>query len=333
MFKTNPPVELSESVVMLGTNEYPLYLVKGGDQGAIFEGGVAAMGPLIQQQLASLKIHRGYIRQLIVTHAHPDHVMAVPMLQKVFPGITVCASRLAARTLEAEKAVSFFAKVDAILTESLIKAGSIGAEHRPEPLEEMRIPIDTCLAEGDLLVVGDVDFNVLFTPGHSDCSLSFHAPQQGILIVSDATGYFLPKRFWWPNYFVDYGEYLDSMRRLAEMDAGVLCLSHNAAVTGAEEVKAYFEGAISATEAYHQRIVDEAKGGKSVEEIAGQLGAEVYERTQLMSLNFFQKNCALLVKQSIQYAGIDEESEDAKVDEASAESAENAEGEESENES
>jgi len=171
----------------------------------------------------------------------------------------------------------------------------------------MRIPIDTYLAEGDLLVVDDLDFNVLFTPGHSDCSLSFHAPQQGILIISDATGYFLPRRFWWPNYFVDYGEYMDSMRRLAELDAEVLCLSHNAAVTGAEDVKAYFEGAIAATEAYHQRIVEEIEGGKSAEEIAGQLGAEVYERTQLMPLNFFQKNCALLVKQSMEYAGLDEE--------------------------
>jgi len=309
MFVNNPPVELSESVVMFGTNEYPLYLVKGGDQGAIFEGGIAAMGPLFQQQLARLGIPRGYIRQLVVTHAHPDHVMAVPMLQKVFPGITVCGSRLAARTLEVEKAVSFFVKVDDILTESLIKSGSIGAEHRPDPLEEMRIPIDTYLAEGDLFIVDDVDFNVLFTPGHSDCSLSFHAPQQGILIISDATGYFLPKRFWWPNYFVDYGEYLDSIRRLAELDAEVLCLSHNTAVTGAEDIKAYFEGAISATEAYHQRIVDEARGGKSVREIAGQLGAEVFEKTQLMPLEFFQKNCALLVKQSMEYAGIGEENE------------------------
>jgi len=85
MFVNNPPVELSDSVVMLGTSEYPLYLVKGKGQGAIFEGGVAAMGPMIQQQLARLKIDRGYITQLIVTHAHPDLVMGVPMLQRVFP--------------------------------------------------------------------------------------------------------------------------------------------------------------------------------------------------------------------------------------------------------
>jgi hypothetical protein len=34
------------------------------------------------------------------------------------------------------------------------------------------------------------------------------------------------------------------------------------------------------------------------------LGAEVYARTQLMSLEFFQKNCGLLVKLSLRHEGI-----------------------------
>jgi len=305
MIKKDPPVELTDSLVMLGTNEYPLYLVKGGDQGAIFEGGVGAMGALLQQQLAQLAVPPDFVRQIIVTHAHPDHVMAVPAMQRMFPGVTVCASQLAARTMHAEKAVSFFAKVDDVITDSLLKAGSIRAEHKPDPLEEMRISVDCFHAEGDLLVIGDVDFNVLFTPGHSDCSLSFHKPADGTLIISDATGYYLPNDFWWPNYFSHYGEYLDSMRRLATFDAEVLCLSHNAAIVGAEDIKAYFQGAIAATEAYHQRIIDEVNAGKSVREIAGRLGEEIHAKTQLMPLEFFQKNCSLLVKLSMEYEEIE----------------------------
>jgi glyoxylase-like metal-dependent hydrolase (beta-lactamase superfamily II) len=305
MIKKDPPVELTDSLVMLGTNEYPLYLVKGGDQGAIFEGGVGSMGPLLQQQLAKLAVPPDFVRQVVVTHAHPDHVMAVPAMQRMFPGVTVCASQLAARTMRAEKAVSFFAQVDDVITESLLKAGSIGAEHKPDPLEEMQISVDCFHAEGDVLVVGDVEFNVLFTPGHSDCSLSFHDPVRGVLIISDATGYYMPPNFWWPNYFSHYGEYLDSIKRLATFEADVLCLSHNAAVLGEEDVKAYFQGAIAATEAYHQRIIDEIQAGKSVREIAGRLGEEVYAKTQLMPVEFFQKNCSLLVKKSMEYEEIE----------------------------
>ena len=33
--------------------------------------------------------------------------------------------------------------------------------------------------------------------------------------------------------------------------------------------------------------------------IAADLGAEVYDKTQLLNLAFFEKNCELLVKQSV----------------------------------
>ena len=123
--------------------------------------------------------------------------------------------------------------------------------------------------------------------------------------VSDATGFYMPEHdCWWPNYFGGYGAYMASMRRLAGLGAEVLCLSHNAALKGAEAVKDYFDRAIAATEACHRRIVDEIKAGKPVRQLAEELGAEVYQKTQLLPLEFFQKNCGLLVKLSLKHEGI-----------------------------
>jgi hypothetical protein len=127
-----------------------------------------------------------------------------------------------------------------------------------------------------------------------------------VLIISDATGYYLPDPdCWWPNYFSGYGAYLDSMRRLAGIDAVTLCLSHNAVIQGADAIQDYFRRAIADTEGYHQRIVDAVKGGRSAGELAEELGAEVFEKTSLMPLDFFQKNCGLLVKQSLKPEGLD----------------------------
>lgn len=306
MLIQNPPARMTDNLTMLGTNEYPLYFYQGGSEGAIFEGGTGAMGPVLREQIAQFGIAAGFVKQAVVTHGHPDHVMAIPMFREIFPGITVLASATAAKVMGVEKAVSFFCQMDEALTGALLKSGRIQEKHRPQPLDEMRIAVDRTIAEGDTITVGEAAFEVLETPGHSDCSLSFYEPKEKILLVSDATGYYLPEaNYWWPDYFTDYGAYMSAMRRLAGLDTEVLCLSHNAAIQGADEVRAYFNDAIAATEQYHRRILEEHEAGKTVRQIAEVLGAEVYEKTQLLPLDFFQKNCGLLVKQSLRHAGVE----------------------------
>ena len=308
MLIEHPPAEIAQGLWMLGTFEQPVFCFRDAGECAVFEASISAVVPVIARQLAALGIARESVRQLVITHAHPDHVMGAPVFRNLFPNVTVLASAAAAKTLAIEKAVSFFCKLDQMFAASLRTAGSLTAADLAQPPGEMRIVVDRMLQEGDSVKVGGASFAVLATPGHSDCSLSFHARDRGILIISDVTGYYLPgQNWWWPNYFTSYTASLDSMRRLAGLQAGVLCLSHNVVITGAVEIAAYFQGAIAATEAYHQRIVDEARRGVSARALAEQLGSEVFAKTQLLPLDFFQKNCSLLVKQSLQHAGISEQ--------------------------
>jgi glyoxylase-like metal-dependent hydrolase (beta-lactamase superfamily II) len=146
------------------------------------------------------------------------------------------------------------------------------------------------------------------TPGHSDCSLSFFEPTQKIAIVADVTGFYMTAtKTWWPLYFTDYAAYVNSNRRLAALGAEVVCLAHNAVITGADEVKRYFEGAIVSTGAYHKRIVDAVRAGKDARALAGELGAEIHALTGSLPLDFFQKNCSLLIKNSLKHEGINVE--------------------------
>lgn len=306
MLIKNPPVQTTDHLWMLGTNAFPLYLYRDARQCTIFEGAISAMGPVLDEQLQTLGVTRDIVKQVVVTHAHPDHVMAIPVFREMFPGVSVIASESAAKTLQIEKAVSFFCKMDGALTDWLINSGMMAEAGRQAPQTASQIEVDRTVCEGDSIEVGQgVSFRVLETPGHSHCSLSFHEPGENILIISDATGYYLPDQdYMWPGYLAGYGDYLHSIERLAEVGAEILCLSHNAVIRGAEDVAAYFRRAVAETEQYHQHIVEKAKSGASVREIAAELGTGVYEKTPQLSVDFFQKNCALLVKHSLRHEGI-----------------------------
>ncbi len=118
MLIQKPPVEVAGHLWMLGTTAYPLYLVRGRSEGAIIEGGISALGPLLRRQLAELGIGPEFVRQAVVTHAHPDHVMAVPLLAgDVSRRRGDRPPAAAAATLAIEKAVGFFRQMDAALTD------------------------------------------------------------------------------------------------------------------------------------------------------------------------------------------------------------------------
>ena len=306
MLVKEPPVEITETLTMLGTSEYPFYLFKDAGEGLIVEGGVGISESVLREQIGQLGIGADFVKQAVVTHAHPDHVMAIPALRNIFPGVEVLASEVAAKTLSVDKVVSFFCKMDKALTDSLCRGGLASEEQCAEALSEMQIAIDRTLADGDTITVGGLSIEVLQTPGHSDCSICLWEPKGRVLVISDASGFYLPEKgFWWPCYFGGYAGHLDTIERLSNMDAEVLCLGHNCAITGADEVKQYLADALAATQAYHRRIVDEANSGKSVRDIAEQLGAEVHQQSPLLPVDFFQKNCGLLVKQSLAHEGIE----------------------------
>jgi glyoxylase-like metal-dependent hydrolase (beta-lactamase superfamily II) len=305
MLLKNPPVKIADRLWMLGTTAYPIYLIEGEGESALVEGGLGAVANSVLRQLDELKIDKASIRLAVITHAHPDHVMALPALRQAFPGIALAASEPAAKVLAVEKTLAFFHQVDQAFTQSLVDLGWVPAEERPAATAPAPFTIDGILHEGDTLRAGGCTFTVLATPGHSDCSISLYEPTRRVLMISDASGYYMPDQgTWWPNYFTDYAAYLGSIKRLATLDAEVLCLSHNGAITGAADVAEYFRGAIAATEAYHQRIVDAVRAGRPPKELAVELGDEIYRQVRLLKPDFFQKNCMLMVKQSMRAEGI-----------------------------
>jgi glyoxylase-like metal-dependent hydrolase (beta-lactamase superfamily II) len=263
------------------------------------------VGPVLFRQLGELGLGAEYVRQVVITHAHPDHVMAVPLLRDRFPQIKVLASQPAAAALATEETLTLFRQLDEALTSFLVRSGTISDADLIRSAGAGPITVDRIVGEGDVVDVEDIAWTVLATQGHSDCSICLHDPRRHLLVISDATGYYMPQRgAWWPCYFSDYGAYVASIERLQALEAEILCLSHNGAIQGREDVRAYFDGALAATRDYHQRILEAIRSGKAVRQLAEELGSAIHAHTGFLPLEFFQKNCGLLVKQSLRHEGL-----------------------------
>ena len=110
----------------------------------------------------ALDKHQLKVKAIIVTHGHIDHVAG--------------AAKLRALT----GAPVYMNESDDVLLRSLdVQAGWLGMEtpERPE--------IDTPANDGVSLKLGNADFNIITTPGHTQGSLSVWIPQEQKLVAGD----------------------------------------------------------------------------------------------------------------------------------------------------
>jgi hydroxyacylglutathione hydrolase len=119
-------------------------------------------GDNISGILAILEKHQLRVRSIIITHAHIDHIGGAAKL-KAATGAPVLMN-LADRELYAQLEV---------------QASWLGME-TPEQTE-----IDADARDGDSLKLGDAEFRILHTPGHTQGSISLWIPAENKLIAGD----------------------------------------------------------------------------------------------------------------------------------------------------
>ena len=101
---------------------------------------------------------------LVNTHWHADHVGANGLLQTIGAGIAASAPDLQA-----------VARRD---------PGYCQAEYLDQPVSPYTI--DEPLHDGQILRLGDADWEVLRTPGHTPGHLSLWQPEERLLVAGDA---------------------------------------------------------------------------------------------------------------------------------------------------
>src|SRR5215469_15861676 len=119
-------------------------------------------GDEIDRILDILREHGLTVKAIVITHAHIDHIGGAEKLK------------------QATGAPVYMNRNDAELQKMMdVQASWLGQEEPPA------VEIDSDARDGDKLTVGDVDFHVLHTPGHTQGSVSLWIPSENKLVAGD----------------------------------------------------------------------------------------------------------------------------------------------------
>ena len=109
-----------------------------------------------------IKTLDGKLKYIVLTHCHIDHVGAVQELKKALGGKTII------HRIESEN----------IKDPGMILSYSIG-------LEVPKVEIDSRVDEGDTIHIGDIEFKIILTPGHTNGSMCLYCERYKLLLSGD----------------------------------------------------------------------------------------------------------------------------------------------------
>ncbi len=175
----------------------------------------------------------GDIRWVIATHGHWDHMDAMALFQKEFPSV-----KFAIHAGDAQ----FVIDDDRVFScaEPLYK----GVESAP-------VKVDRVLLDGDTVHVGNVDFRIVHTPGHTPGSIVVVAEIAGKKVGfsgDSVSGYYsLMNR----SSTLDWQK---SLKKILDLDLDLLCTGHGVEpVDSKEEIRSMVEEQVKAVDAKRKK--------------------------------------------------------------------------------
>jgi glyoxylase-like metal-dependent hydrolase (beta-lactamase superfamily II) len=188
----------------LGVN---VYLIDGGSEFLLIDIGYLDTVDEIVELIRQMDFNLSTCKMIIATHADADHIQGVARAKELL------RTRVAAHPLSVQPIETG----DEVMTYASIKAQGIEI---PMP----RCKIDLLLNEGDTIDVGQVQFEVWHTPGHTAGQLSFklgHVLFCGDNIYKDSCVGVIDA-----HHGSNIPEFLGSLKRILADDAEYLLPSH-----------------------------------------------------------------------------------------------------------
>ena len=237
--KMDYPQKLTDRVTLLGNIYFSVYLVQGEHYSALIEPGISSTAKRITNQLENLNVDPASVHDLILMHAHADHVTGAPILKEEMPQLRVKSSSETDNLLQKKKIQDFFLKDDTDIERNLeALRAPIFPCTKPFSLKGL---VDETITPEQVLMIDDYPLEILDAPGHCMGGIALWQPEDRILFCSDYLGFRMPSGTFVTNFYVDYDDYMNTFDRLCRLEPQWICPGHCGAFSG-EDVIRYMEG-------------------------------------------------------------------------------------------
>jgi len=171
------------------------------------------------------------VTDLIITHYHPDHFGYAGGFQEKY------GARVSMSKTDAENGISSWENTLLSKLGDYYTLSGIPEEVGRQMIENTRefIPrvkpyptVQHYLEEGEKVVLGNFEYEVIFTPGHSEGLVTFYNKEKNVLLGTD---HILPKitpniSHWFHGDPNPLGSYYDSLQKIEALEVDVVIPSH-----------------------------------------------------------------------------------------------------------
>jgi 2-aminobenzoylacetyl-CoA thioesterase len=264
--------KIDDDLYVIGSAAIPVYLLDGPVP-VLFDAGLTAGAFVYEDGIKKILGERDP-EFLFLTHSHFDHVGSVSHFKEVWPDLKIVGSVKCSEILLKPKAVQLIRDLNFEGSKNIKKMGLSPINEKGFESFELDIlvqPDQTIEPAPGLSVVA------LNTPGHTWDFISYWIPERKILIASEAVATYENKGYLQPEFLVDFDAYIDSLNRLKNLGATILCPGHYAAFTD-EDVIVHIHSSIKAANDYlsmTEKFLTQEKG--NMEQVVLRVKAEEWD--------------------------------------------------------
>ncbi len=242
------------------------FLLDDGKTAVLYDTGFGFTGFEVAKNIRKVLGDRA-LDYIFLTHSHYDHALGSAYILRHYPDAKVVAGTYAVDIFKRDGAKRTMKELD---SKYAAKCGVTDYEFLGDELR-----VDIPVNDGDIITAGDMQFEVLYLPGHTRCCVGYFCKEKGLLLSNETLGVYDGDKTIVPSYLVSYKDSLASIKRVEKLDIRYILAPHYGILS--KKQSEFFIGNMKkASQKVADDILVSLKNGRSDEDIIKDFKAEYW---------------------------------------------------------